>query len=111
VKPIEIKDRMTMKKLVIKYSPVTLAIIFLAVFSVGTVSGINQDIAKLNRFVQSQKVNTASMQIFREGRDSSRPRTGRKPRRNSTTSSKVIRRTETSTPRSTGTHTLCRSRA
>ena len=46
-----------------------LAIIFLAVFSVGSVSGNNQDIAKLNRFVQSQKVNTASMQIFREGRD------------------------------------------
>jgi HEAT repeat protein len=29
----------------------------------------DQDIAKLERFVQSSKVNTASMQIFREGRD------------------------------------------
>src|ERR1044072_3443866 len=29
----------------------------------------DQDIAKLNRFVQSTKANTASMQIFREGRD------------------------------------------
>ncbi len=46
-----------------------LAIILLALFSVGSVAGPNQDIAKLNRFVQSQKVNTASMQIFREGRD------------------------------------------
>jgi HEAT repeat protein len=60
---------MTMTKFVITRSPVTLAIIFLAVFSVGSVSGHNQDIAKLNRFVQSQKANTASMQIFREGRD------------------------------------------
>ncbi len=60
---------MTMKNFVINHSPVTLAIIFLAVFTVGSVSGHNQDIAKLNRFVQSQKVNTASMQIFREGRD------------------------------------------
>jgi HEAT repeat protein len=60
---------MTMKNFVITHSPVTLAIIFLAVFTVGTVSGHNQDIAKLNRFVQSQKANTASMQIFREGRD------------------------------------------
>ena len=30
--------------------------------------GFNQDLAKLNRFVQT-KANTASMQIFREGRD------------------------------------------
>jgi HEAT repeat protein len=32
-------------------------------------SGPDQDIAKLNRFVQGKNVNTASMQIFREGRD------------------------------------------
>jgi HEAT repeat protein len=31
--------------------------------------GYDQDIAKLNRFVQGTKANTASMQIFREGRD------------------------------------------
>lgn len=60
---------MTMKNFVITRSPVTLAIIFLALFSVGSVAGHNQDIAKLNRFVQSTKVNTASMQVFREGRD------------------------------------------
>src|SRR5688572_4753702 len=59
---------MTMKNFVITRSPVTLAIIFLALFSVGSVSGRNQDIAKLNRFVQS-KTPTASMQVFREGRD------------------------------------------
>jgi HEAT repeat protein len=60
---------MTMKNFVINRSPLTLAIIFLALFSVGSVSGHNQDIAKLNRFVQSNKTNTASMQVFREGRD------------------------------------------
>lgn len=60
---------MTMKNFVNTYSLVTLAIMLLAVFSVGTVSGHNQDIAKLNRFVQSQKANTASTQVFREGRD------------------------------------------
>ena len=60
---------MTMKNFVITRSPLTLAIIFLALFSAGSVSGHNQDIAKLNRFVQGQKANTASMQIFREGRD------------------------------------------
>ncbi|HEU4510946.1 MAG TPA: HEAT repeat domain-containing protein [Pyrinomonadaceae bacterium] len=30
---------------------------------------IDQDISKLNRFVQTTRANTASMQIFREGRD------------------------------------------
>src|SRR5688572_32580684 len=60
---------MTMKNFVITRSPLTLAIIFLALFSAGSVSGNSQDIAKLNRFVQGQKANTASMQIFREGRD------------------------------------------
>ena len=31
--------------------------------------GYDQDIVKLNRFVQSTKATTASMQVFREGRD------------------------------------------
>lgn len=31
--------------------------------------GYDQDIVKLNRFVQTTKANTASMQVFREGRD------------------------------------------
>src|SRR5215510_7060117 len=60
---------MTMKRFVISRSPVTLALILLALISVGSVSGHNQDIAKLNRFVQGNKSNTASMQVFREGRD------------------------------------------
>lgn len=60
---------MTMKNFVITRSPMTLAVIFLALFSVGSISARNQDIAKLNRFVQSNKTNTASMQVFREGRD------------------------------------------
>lgn len=34
-----------------------------------SVSGSSQDIAKLNRFVQTARGNTASMQVFREGRD------------------------------------------
>lgn len=39
-------------------------------FYTGSVSAVhNQDIAKLNRFVQSTKGNAASMQLFREGRD------------------------------------------
>lgn len=60
---------MTMKKFVYSRSPITLALMLLALFSVGSVSGHNQDIAKLNRFVQSNKSSTASMQVFREGRD------------------------------------------
>ena len=58
-----------MKNFVISRSPLTLAVILLALFSVGSVSAHSQDIAKLNRFVQSNKTNTASMQVFREGRD------------------------------------------
>lgn len=48
---------------------------FLALFaaivftSTQFVFGSDQDIAKLNRFVQTGKANTASMQVFREGRD------------------------------------------
>ena len=61
----------------ILYRPQTrLAIFLLVVLSVGAalafythgVSANNQDIAKLNRFVQS-KGSAASMQVFREGRD------------------------------------------
>src|SRR5688572_29218877 len=56
---------------------IRLAFFIFAVLSVGialvvytrAVSGHNQDIAKLNRFVQSTKSNAASMQVFREGRD------------------------------------------
>ena len=50
-------------------SPITLVVMLMALLSVGSVSGHSQDIAKLNRFVQSTKTNTASMQVFREGRD------------------------------------------
>jgi HEAT repeat protein len=62
---------MIMKKfLVNSRTPIAFAIMLLAVFSIGTVvSGHNQDIVKLNRFVQSKKSSTASMQVFREGRD------------------------------------------
>jgi HEAT repeat protein len=60
---------MIMKNFVYSRSPITLAVMLLALFSVGSVSGHNQDIAKLNRFVQSGKSNPASMQVFREGRD------------------------------------------
>src|SRR6185436_11316831 len=60
---------MTMKKFVFSRSPITLAIMLLAFLTVGSISGRSQDIAKLNRFVQSTKGNAASMQVFREGRD------------------------------------------
>ena len=58
-----------MKNFVISRSPLTVALMLLALFSVGSVSANSQDIAKLNRFVQTNKTNTASMQVFREGRD------------------------------------------
>jgi len=58
-----------MKNFVITRSPMTLAVILLALFSVGSISAHNQDIARLNRLVQSNKTNTVSMQVFREGRD------------------------------------------
>jgi HEAT repeat protein len=60
---------MSMKKFVLTRSPITFAIMLLAVLSFGSISGHSQDIAKLNRFVQSTKGNAASMQVFREGRD------------------------------------------
>ncbi|HXC70868.1 MAG TPA: tetratricopeptide repeat protein, partial [Pyrinomonadaceae bacterium] len=55
-------------------SPKTVTIALLAIAAVIAISthraqAIDQDIAKLNRFVQATKGNTASMQVFREGRD------------------------------------------
>ena len=44
-------------------------ILFVLLAVVSIAYGRDQDIAKLDRFVQSKPVNTASMQIFREGRD------------------------------------------
>jgi HEAT repeat protein len=58
-----------MKHLVTHRPHVRFAIALLAVAIVATSArAFNQDLAKLNRFVQA-KSNTASMQIFREGRD------------------------------------------
>ncbi|HVI70002.1 MAG TPA: HEAT repeat domain-containing protein, partial [Pyrinomonadaceae bacterium] len=55
-------------------SPKTVTIALLAVAAVIAITthraqAIDQDIAKLNRFMQATKGNTASMQVFREGRD------------------------------------------
>jgi HEAT repeat protein len=66
-----------MKQVVINRPQARFALLLLVVLSAGAaiaihpqrVYGHNQDIAKLNRFVQSTKANTASIQIFREGRD------------------------------------------
>ena len=63
---------MIMKHLV--RSPKTVTIALLAVAAVIAITthraqAIDQDIAKLNRFMQATKGNTASMQVFREGRD------------------------------------------
>src|SRR5215470_7984236 len=55
-----------MKHLVTPLAVATLAIVF--VICAPNARGFNQDLTKLNRFVQT-KANTASMQIFREGRD------------------------------------------
>jgi len=55
-------------KPVVNFRPrITIVFILLALVSVAY--GRDQEIAKLDRFVQSTKGNTASMQIFREGRD------------------------------------------
>ncbi len=66
-----------MKQLVTYGIQIRVGLALFAVLSVGAVIvihtqrayGYDQDIAKLNRFVQSTRANTASMQIFREGRD------------------------------------------
>src|ERR1043165_1486120 len=58
-----------MKHLVTHRPHIKFAIALLAVaIAATTARAFNQDLAKLNRFVQT-KANTASMQIFREGRD------------------------------------------
>lgn len=44
-------------------------IIFALLALASVTYGRDQDIVKLDRFVQTNKVNTASMQVFREGRD------------------------------------------
>jgi HEAT repeat protein/outer membrane protein assembly factor BamD (BamD/ComL family) len=58
-------------KHVVTFRPrITIVLVLLAVVSVAYGrGGSEQEIAKLDRFVQSTKGNTASMQIFREGRD------------------------------------------
>lgn len=56
-----------MKHLVNFHPHITIVFVLLAVVSVAY--GRDQEIVKLNRFVQATKSNTASMQIFREGRD------------------------------------------
>ena len=50
----------------VRFRPhITLIVVLLALASVA----YGQDVAKLERFMQASKVNTASMQILREGRD------------------------------------------
>src|SRR4051812_36371084 len=65
-------------KHVVTFHPRTrLVLALFAVVSIATTLAIytqraygrDQDIAKLDKFVQTNKVNTASMQMFREGRD------------------------------------------
>ena len=63
---------MIMKHLVRSPKTVTLALLAVAAMlaiSTHRAQAIDQDIAKLNRFMQATKGNTASMQVFREGRD------------------------------------------
>ena len=68
---------MTLKYLSIYRTQIRVGIAFLALVTLGLAIvlhtqkayGYDQDIAKLNRFMQTTKVNTAAMQIFREGRD------------------------------------------
>ena len=52
--------------------PITLALFAAAIvigISTHRALAVDQDIAKLNKFMQATKGNTASMQVFREGRD------------------------------------------
>jgi HEAT repeat protein len=70
-------DNNHMKHLVTYRKQIRLGLALLAFMGVATAIvihtrsayGYDQDIAKLNRFVQSTRANTAAMQIFREGRD------------------------------------------
>ena len=101
---------MTMKNYVITRSPLTLAVILLALFSIGSVSAHDQEIAKLNRFVQGNKGNTASMQVFREGRDFIEQQNWQKAAEKFNDFIRVYPRTEISTPRFTGTAMHSRSR-
>src|SRR5690349_12726885 len=55
-------------KHVVTFRPVTILFLLLALVSVAYARD-DQEIAKLDRFVQTTKGNAASMQIFREGRD------------------------------------------
>src|SRR5688572_8476285 len=48
---------------------IKIALLVLLVICAPRAYGYDQDIVKLNRFVQSTKATTASMQVFREGRD------------------------------------------
>jgi HEAT repeat protein len=73
-----IKEKTTIMKHLVTYRPRTisglavLAVAMIAiVFAICTqrTYGYDQDIVKLNRLVQTTKANTASTQIFREGRD------------------------------------------
>ena len=55
-----------------RIGPIALALLAAAIvvaISTHRTQAIDQDIAKLNRFMQTTKGNTASMQVFREGRD------------------------------------------
>jgi outer membrane protein assembly factor BamD (BamD/ComL family) len=52
-------------KHVVTFRPITIVFLLLALASVA----YSQDIAKLDRFVQATKANTASAQILRQGRD------------------------------------------
>src|SRR5215217_6273190 len=66
-----------MKHSVTHHPQIRIGLALLAVATVVTIFaictqrtyGYDQDIAKLNRFVQTARSNTASMQTFREGRD------------------------------------------
>ena len=52
-------------KHVVTFRPITIVFLLLALAGLA----YSQDIAKLDRFVQATKANTASAQILRQGRD------------------------------------------
>ena len=73
--------------------------------------GYDQDVQKLNRFVQTTEAIRPLRRLFERVAISSSVRTGRKQPRNSTVLSLTFPKTETSTQRSTGMPMRCRNRA
>src|SRR5215213_8434861 len=106
-------------KHLVKYRPqIRSGLALLALAAVGTVfsmytqrtSAFDQELSKLNKFVQT-KANTASMQIFREGRDFIEAQNWQRAAEKFNDFITGYPKIEISTPLFTGMATRCRSKA